>query len=263
MIKTITSREASALVKLQENGYAEHIMTQGGSLLARIFGLYQVRLPWYRGGKPLNFIVQENVLLSFGVKLTEIYDLKGSQHLRTAKIGDSVMKDNDFIHKGVMLNFPPEACEKLKQQHRRDCEFLASCRVIDYSLLLGMGDSAGKTVQEVSLEETRTRRRSSGAILMSDRAHQESSRKTMILNKKPKHLWNRVRSAIRHSPHGPHETSSGRVLFMGIIDFMITWTPRKKAEYMWRASCCHGKSASCNPPIRYAQRQIDFIAGIF
>ena len=55
--------------------------------------------------------------------------------------------------------------------------------------------------------------------------------------------------------HGPISSGNvkgefGRyVYFIGIIDFLIPWDSRKKAEYAWNCMRLRGSSASCVPPV--------------
>ena len=64
--------------------------------------------------------------------------------------------------------------------------------------------------------------------------------------------------------HGPicatSEGEHGRfVYYIGIIDFLIPWDSKKKAEYALNYVRGNARSASCVPPGMYAKRQIDFV----
>lgn len=138
MIKTISVKESEALIHMLRQGYADHICSTEGSLLTRIYGLYHIRLPWLRHGRPQIFIVQENVLAVSGDCIRECYDLKGSTAGRTANEGDSVKKDNDWRRRERGCAIHGALRERIVRQHSRDLEFLSNCRVLDYSILLAL-----------------------------------------------------------------------------------------------------------------------------
>merc|ERR1712146_292596 len=102
---------------------------------------------------------------------------------------------------------------------------------LDYSLLVGICDA---TPQEVSKCLTPNH----GVSAKVERFQQKAADKkdggpvNMILPKRQAgHLWRKVREEVLQiGPHGPHE-GGGRIYFIGVIDFLITWSCRKKAEY--------------------------------
>merc|ERR1712151_1194328 len=67
-------------------------------------------------------------------------DIKGSTHHRSAKPGDSVLKDNDWTTRGARLNVSEEEVRSLTDAHRKDMDFLMSRNVMDFSLLVGVAD---------------------------------------------------------------------------------------------------------------------------
>jgi hypothetical protein len=69
--------------------------------------------------------------------LHERYDLKGSWVDRHAKLHASVRKDSDWPA-GRKLRLQPATKRELLRQAGRDARFLCACRVMDYSLLLGI-----------------------------------------------------------------------------------------------------------------------------
>lgn len=281
MVKTITELEATALLLMLSEGYAEHLAAGAGSLLARVFGLYQVQLPWYRNGQPQYFMIQENVLFAAS-KLIERFDLKGSTRGREAKPGEIIQKDNDWTAKGNCTGFAEEHCEKIRRLHRRDCEFLAACRVLDYSLLVGVASSPepcplqGGTSSKAPNDAVQTlaerpfgnggaktvARFSPLAKAATDHPSQQGEQITMMMAKKrrPIDLWKRVRDDVFNtSPHGPFNGLNGHLYYFGIIDFLVTWSCRKRAEYTVRTLQCDAGASSVAPPWQYARRQIDFV----
>lgn len=123
MAKTIHKEETEILLKFLPH-YYQHLAAHPDSLLVRVFGYHEM------DGIP--FIVMNNVL-DPSVKMDEIYDLKGSTAGRTNKTG-RVKKDLDFTHKMQMGTEK----EKIMKLIAADAEFLSSCNLLDYSLLLGI-----------------------------------------------------------------------------------------------------------------------------
>mmetsp|Transcript_1529 Transcript_1529/g.3230 ORF Transcript_1529/g.3230 Transcript_1529/m.3230 type:complete len:984 (+) Transcript_1529:114-3065(+) len=254
MVKTISMKEARALQLLIKNGYVEHLEDNRGSLLTRIMGLYQVQLPWFNRGTAQCFIVQENLLYSVGPDIAFRFDLKGSTRGRTAKAGDSVKKDNDWVGEGHSFGFSTETQENVRRQHKRDCEFLAACGVIDYSLFVV------------------------GCKSSPDKISGLASRVTMLrevpdVKMSVKVLWDRVRTARRSSlmraadnkalahlnVHGPHASSDELNFHLGIIDYLIPWNWQKRCEFFWRVIRFEWKGSSVHPPWGYATRQVKFL----
>lgn len=72
--------------------------------------------------------------------LSSFYDLKGSVLGRDAKVGESVKKDNDLRRElpESALRLQPDVRERLREQVRRDCNFLKDMEIMDYSMLVGI-----------------------------------------------------------------------------------------------------------------------------
>lgn len=72
--------------------------------------------------------------------LSSFYDLKGSTTGRSAKVGESVLKDNDMrkFLPNSRIALAPLVRERLKEQVERDCAFLSSMKIMDYSMLIGI-----------------------------------------------------------------------------------------------------------------------------
>jgi hypothetical protein len=73
----------------------------------------------------------------FDQKMDEIYDLKGSTFGRTNKTGKGILKDLDFIASNKKLKLGMKSKEII-DQIVFDVDFLQSCSIIDYSLLVGI-----------------------------------------------------------------------------------------------------------------------------
>jgi hypothetical protein len=69
--------------------------------------------------------------------------------------------------------------------------------------------------------------------------------------------WSGMHGPISAGNVGDHH---GRfVYYIGIIDFLIPWDAKKKAEFAFNCLLGRGTRASCAPPQIYARRQIEFV----
>eukprot|EP00761_Pharyngomonas_kirbyi_P013858 gb/GECH01013887.1/.p1 GENE.gb/GECH01013887.1/~~gb/GECH01013887.1/.p1 ORF type:complete len:644 (+),score=213.47 gb/GECH01013887.1/:1-1932(+) len=133
IIKTVTKKEAKVLQEILPF-YYNHIMQNQNTLICRFYGFYRVK-PLH--GSNVRFVVMNNVFPT-DLKIHETYDLKGSTVGRSATFENrttGVLKDNDLRSALCLKKFTRD---QLEQQIRRDCKFLESIKVMDYSLLLGI-----------------------------------------------------------------------------------------------------------------------------
>ena len=138
MIKTQTAEENKFLRQILPH-YYRYIAVNPNTLLTRFYGMHRVKMRHLR--HKVHFIVMNSVF-DTTEKLHAKYDLKGSTVGRAAgeetrKKDDVVLKDLDFIQDRRILNLGPRK-KMFLAQLKRDSEFLASLRIIDYSLLIGI-----------------------------------------------------------------------------------------------------------------------------
>ena len=142
IIKTITDEEERFLQKIAYR-YYDHMKNNPNSLIVRFFGLHKVRLA--REQRFITVVVMENIFHNTDqFKMHERYDLKGSRVGRrsvkkTSKITreyKGTLKDLDLGDKKIHVGVDNKV--KLLEQLRRDIEFLVRCKIMDYSLLLGV-----------------------------------------------------------------------------------------------------------------------------
>merc|ERR1719215_553405 len=105
--------------------------------MSRFFGMYRVKM--YHLEKRTKFIIMNSVF-DTDKYLHSFYDLKGSILGRKAKKSDTVKKDNDLREKlpKSAISLHPSVREKMRKQLEIDCNFLASMKIMDYSLLVGI-----------------------------------------------------------------------------------------------------------------------------
>lgn len=121
----------------------KHFSANPSSLLARIYGVYTVKMKNY---DEVYLILMGNCL-KFENKydITRVYDLKGSKvkrHVKTNNaLSSTTLKDINFMqNKRYMqeVNLNAEDARNLLKVLRKDSEMLAAHEIMDYSVLLGI-----------------------------------------------------------------------------------------------------------------------------
>ena len=138
MVKTLRVDEFELIRHTFLNQYVQYISNNKGSLLCRIYGMYNIILSQ---GQEILIIVMRNVLGDFKDNIIAKYDLKGSTANRKSKFDmeksdSSTMKDlnfNEFEH-GIMIS--KENIEQFRKVTRADSTFLSSLDLMDYSVFL-------------------------------------------------------------------------------------------------------------------------------
>lgn len=134
MIKTMTNQESKFLRRILPH-YFRHCSQNPNTILTKFLGMYRVKL--YHLRKNVKFVIMNSVF-DTDKTLSSFYDLKGSVVGRSAKRGESVLKDNDLRKESGTIRLQSEARERLRDQVRRDCEFLKEMKIMDYSMLVGI-----------------------------------------------------------------------------------------------------------------------------
>lgn len=146
IVKTISETEAKAFGDLIPS-YTEHIRRHGNSLLVRYLFLLRMDLG---PGVGETYITIMRSVFDTRLPILHMYDLKGSTLGRTAKPGEGVRKDEDWVNDGQRLNLSANDATKLLEAHRHDCEYLEKKTFMDFSVLVGIaakhtGEAPGET----------------------------------------------------------------------------------------------------------------------
>jgi len=159
MVKTLTEGERDMLLRILPRYYA-YMRDNPESLICRFFGLYSIRMYSHTE----HFVVMNNLLhnpLHESNIMHERYDLKGStinrygkpmkkqskaygpyknlQRVRPDLGVPGTMKDND-LKKSIRIKAP--LAVRLRKQLIKDSRFLRDQNIMDYSLLLGIYNTA-------------------------------------------------------------------------------------------------------------------------
>ncbi|CAD5112114.1 DgyrCDS1355 [Dimorphilus gyrociliatus] len=276
IIKTVQHKEADFLQKLLP-GYFMNISQNPRTLLPKFYGLYCYQC----GGKNIRFCVMNNLLPS-GIKLHEKYDLKGSTYRRKASKEERAkkcptLKDLDFTdnhQKGLKLE--AETYNALLKTISRDVRVLASFKIMDYSLLVGIHNL------DEAREEREAERAKIGKEIVEDATclsesqhtlHNQSSVDGTGLNRgrptKRIANWSTAMEQIEATvepvelendnipPGGiPARNDNGQrlLLYIGIIDILQHYRLKKKLEHGIKSLLADGDTISVVNPTFYAER---------
>lgn len=287
VIKTVNTEEKQFLCKIAPS-YYEYIKDNPDSLIVRLYGLYQVQLAWEQ--KYISVIVMENIFHSLQrLRIHEKYDLKGSTVKReTGKKSkeSAVLKDLDLYNK---VCIGPENKAALLEQLRKDTEFLARHRIMDYSLLLGIHDHRRQEENIRRLTGTLTidgfqnvdRRDSLNDGSLSSLTDSQHSREESFIEgcSRFRQDCGGLRSYTPNHPIYAHEVEGSANLFpnsyngksfddlpvatyyIGLVDILQEYNMRKRLEHCWKVTICRAdaKGISVVDPEKYRQRFLNFI----
>lgn len=237
ILKTATGPERDFLWEMLPY-YFLYIRKNPNTLLPRFYGVYSMK---HEGiGGMVRFVVMNNWFATPS-PLNEIYDLKGSTLGRSSgedvPVG-SILKDLDIKRKLYMAS---EEIKKLYlEQLYLDSQFLAQHNVMDYSLLIGVhyDDDAGKAATARKAAEW-------SKLYTEDAAY---------------------RSIFQTDDNGiagwNPEANRREVYFIGIIDILQKYTPKKKIEHFLKSIPYKAATVSVVEPSYYAKRFHNFLTGV-
>ncbi|MQL91135.1 hypothetical protein Taro_023750 [Colocasia esculenta] len=136
MIKTVKKSEVKVLIRMLPS-YYEHVCRYKNSLVTKFYGVHCVKPI---GCQKVRLIVMGNLFCS-EYHIHRRFDLKGSSHGRTTDKAEGEIDETTTL-KDLDLNFVFRLerlwFQQLLRQVDRDCEFLESEGIMDYSLLVGI-----------------------------------------------------------------------------------------------------------------------------
>jgi len=214
--KTLPKRDAFLLLKILPS-YEQYMTTNRDSLLPRFYGLFTLRMS---GSKTLNFVCMNN----FYAGKHEIhvrYDLKGSTHGRKASEREKckshpVLKDLDWRGSDFTVSIPSKSVGDIL----KDCQFLASEKLFDYSLLVGIHAKIDGHEQYDDADDPKNDEAYLGVVSLPTENH---------------------------------------IFYIGIVDILTRYGFRKKLETFFTGTL-FGHDVSCQPPDFYAKRFSDLVS---
>ncbi|KAE8783162.1 Phosphatidylinositol-4-phosphate 5-kinase 2 [Hordeum vulgare] len=282
MIKTVKKSEVKLLIRMLSS-YHKHVKRHKNSLITRFYGVHSVK-PY--GGHKVRFIVMGNLFCS-DHRIHRRYDLKGSSYGRKSNRSEEETGDATTL-KDLDLNFVfrmhRSRYKELHEQLRRDCAFLESEGIMDYSLLVGVhfcDDIVPASKMASSTSTTSPGKQVGSARQLQLQVHFKSvffpsdSRKPLA--RLGAHLPARAErtstSDVDPFLSGGGGVSSGRsksrgeaydvVLYFGIIDILRDYDISKRLEHAYKSLQTDPGSISAVDPRLYSQRFRDFMGRVF
>ncbi|KAG6388730.1 hypothetical protein SASPL_150162 [Salvia splendens] len=286
MIKTVKKSEVKVLIKMLPS-YYQHICRYENSLVTKFYGVHCVKPV---GGVKTRFIVMGNLFCS-EYRIHRRFDLKGSSHGRTTdKLkGDidetTTLKDLDLDY---VFRLQTNWYQELIKQIDRDCEFLETERIMDYSLLVGLHfRDATSTADKIGLSPFLLRTGKNDSYKnekfmrgcrfleaeLQDMDRVLSGRKPLIrlgANMPARAERAARRSVDQYTRGGLNSQTSSRsgetyevVLYFGIIDILQDYDLTKKFEHAYKSLQVDPTSISAVDPKLYSKRFRDFVGRIF
>ncbi|KAF8681932.1 hypothetical protein HU200_045385 [Digitaria exilis] len=286
MIKTVRKSEVKMLIRML-NSYYQHVSRYKNSLITRFYGVHCVKP---LNGPKVRFIVMGNLFCS-EYQIHRRFDLKGSSYGRTTdKFDDEI--DETTTLKDLDLNFVFRLQRSwytdLQEQLKRDCYFLESEGIMDYSFLVGvhfcddfsaskMGSSTFTASPRLLTKSESFQGGGTPELCFSDDDFDtipDCRRKPLI--RLGSHMPARAEQASRRSEFDPYlftgagflfPNQTGEVhdviLYFGIIDILQDYDLTKKLEHVYKSFHTDPNSISAVDPKLYSKRFQDFIGRIF
>uniref|UniRef100_A0AAX7TQU7 Phosphatidylinositol-5-phosphate 4-kinase type 2 beta n=1 Tax=Astatotilapia calliptera TaxID=8154 RepID=A0AAX7TQU7_ASTCA len=139
---------------IDDQDYQFIVECHGNTLLPQFLGMYRLTVD----GVETYMVVTRNVF-SHRLTVHRKYDLKGSTVSREASDKEKAkelptFKDNDFLNEGHKLQIGDDNKKYFLEKLKRDVEFLATLKIMDYSLLVGIHDVERAEQEEMDVEGT-------------------------------------------------------------------------------------------------------------
>ncbi|MGH0186173.1 UNVERIFIED_CONTAM: hypothetical protein FKN15_020538, partial [Acipenser sinensis] len=153
VIKTVSSEDIAEMHNILKKYHQFIVECHGSTLLPQFLGMYRLTVD----GVETYMVVTRNVF-SHRLTLHRKYDLKGSTVSREASDKEKAkelptFKDNDFLNEGQKLHIGDDNKKYFLEKLKRDVEFLAQLKIMDYSLLVGLHDVDRAEQEEMEIEE--------------------------------------------------------------------------------------------------------------
>jgi len=193
-------------------------------------------------GGVTRFVIMNNLFCT-PFDIAEKYDLKGSTKGRYVsdkkRKPGAILKDLDIVHDNRKLYFSKNLRKEFIEQLRKDTNFLATYKVMDYSLLLGIYYETPENKEKMELQI---------------KQFQENKSIPTFFQSKFQKYYNGTRVT---RPDGVTE-----VYYIGIIDILIQYVAKKKVEHFVKSIAYSGDEVSVVNPVFYTKRFFDFITAL-
>uniref|UniRef100_A0A1A7Y8Z0 1-phosphatidylinositol-5-phosphate 4-kinase n=1 Tax=Iconisemion striatum TaxID=60296 RepID=A0A1A7Y8Z0_9TELE len=261
VIKTVSSEDIAEMHNILKKYHQFIVECHGNTLLPQFLGMYRLTVD----GVETYMVVTRNVF-SHRLTVHRKYDLKGSTVSREASDKEKAkelptFKDNDFLNEGHKLQIGDDNKKYFLEKLKRDVEFLATLKIMDYSLLVGIHDVERAEQEELESEDNEVEEEgeSDGGGIGTP---PDSPSNTLDSNKPlcPGEFDPSIDVyAIKSNDSAPRK----EVYFMAIIDILQHYDAKKKAAHAAK-TVKHGAGAEISTvnPEQYSKRFYDFITTI-
>ncbi|XP_067869820.1 phosphatidylinositol 5-phosphate 4-kinase type-2 alpha isoform X3 [Heterodontus francisci] len=174
-------------------------------------------------------------------------------------------KDNDFINDGQKIYIDESNKKMFLEKLKKDVEFLAQLKIMDYSLLVGIHDVERAEQEEMEFEDEEDEGESDGAgAYTTGSCGTPPDSPGNILNSSRPLAPGEFDPTIDVYAIKSHESSLRKeVYFLGIIDILTHYDAKKKAAHAAK-TVKHGSGAEISTvnPEQYSKRFVEFITSI-
>ncbi|KAJ8442228.1 hypothetical protein Cgig2_005168 [Carnegiea gigantea] len=284
IIKTCKKAEVMVLIRMLPK-YYEHVSKYKNTLVTKFFGVHCVKPI---GGQKTRFIVMGNLFHS-EYRIHKIFDLKGSSHGRSIDKPEGEIDETTTL-KDLDLNFVFRLQQswflELMRQVDKDCEFLETEKIMDYSLLIGLHFRDDCYASDRGMSPTgragKCQDKSSprgDEIFKSDTEDRhwimEGKRPFIRLGANMPARAERLSRVECEAGNGPPRTPNGNnigggggevfdvILYFGIIDILQDYDISKKLEHAYKSLQVDPISISAVDPKLYSKRFRDFMHRVF
>jgi len=218
IIKLVIPREVEFMKNILHS-YYYYILQYPNTLLSKFYSFFGIQFE----DQVLHFVIMENVM-NLEYDINEVYDLKGSTYGRSVPeeekmSGSAILKDLDIPKNH--LKFTAKDKKTLMDQISRDCSYLESGEIMDYSFLVG--------------------------VHYVDKSKFQYNPKRETLN-----YWTKDYGGILSS-------DMECIYFVGIIDFLTPYGWKKLMETSWKRMYTEESTLSAVNPILYRNRFENFV----
>ncbi|XP_015217777.1 phosphatidylinositol 5-phosphate 4-kinase type-2 beta isoform X3 [Lepisosteus oculatus] len=268
IIKTVSSEDIAEMHNILKKYHQFIVECHGNTLLPQFLGMYRLTVD----GVETYMVVTRNVF-SHRLSVHRKYDLKGSTVSREASDKEKAkdlptFKDNDFLNEGQKLHIGDDNKKIFLEKLKRDVEFLATLKIMDYSLLVGIHDVERAEQEEMEVEER-------GEEEEYENDGMGGALGTGSFGTPPDSPGNPLNFPGFFGPGEfdpsvdvyaikSHENSQKKeVYFMAIIDILTHYDARKKAAHAAK-TVKHGAGAEISTvnPEQYSKRFFEFMSNI-
>lgn len=257
VIKTLGSEDIAEMHDVLPK-YHQYVVENGcKTLLPQYLGMYRLTL----NNTEHYMIVMKNVF-SPRCRVHKKYDLKGSTVQRDASDKEKrkdlpTFKDNDFVKANIKLHLDPISRKDFLEKLKKDVEFLASLKLMDYSLLVGIYDcevGSAEMDQDGDVGTGYGSTDDNGASSSPPESPTEGGPE----GERVQNCYDVFGEfyAIKSSATSPRN----EIYYMGLIDILTHYDTKKKAAHAMKTAK-HGARAEVSSikPSQYSKRFIEFI----